>query len=157
MTHSSTADAIAAALAARLETIRRDNGYHTDAGRHVWHGRLTIDPDNLPAITLFEREDEIESQRVNNSTGGVPVDANVLLPYAIEASAPCDADHPARAGRALVADIKRCIFGGDLTWGGLARLTQYTGRTIATREDGSNIVTVAVFVRIGIVENLAQP
>lgn len=157
MTHSSAEDALAAALADRLKTITRENGYRTDAGRYVWHGRLTIDPDELPAITLFEREDEIENQRVNNSTGGESIDTNILLPYAIEASAPCDADHPARTGRALVADIKRCIFAGDLTWGGLARLTQYTGRTIAAREPGSNIVTVAVFVRIGIVENLAQP
>lgn len=157
MTHPSTAAALAAALAARLETITRENGYHTDAGRRVWHGRLTINADDLPAITLFEREDEIESQRVSDSTGGKAIDANILLPYAIEATAPCDADHPARVGHALVADIKRCIFAGDLTWGGLARLTQYTGRTIAGREDGSNIVTVAVFVRIGIVENLAQP
>src|SRR5690606_29110496 len=62
MSTTSKAAAIAAAIAARLATITRANGYHTNAGLHVWRGRTAIDADELPSITLFEQEDQVEDQ-----------------------------------------------------------------------------------------------
>jgi hypothetical protein len=151
MTAPSKAAGIADALAQRLKLIRKTAGYLTDAGLQVWQGRLTIDPDSLPSITIREDEDLVERQR------GQADDAAVLLPFVIEATSPCDADNPNLAGHVLIADIKRAIFSGDLTWGGLAQRTLYTGRTIGPRQDGSDLVTVTVKIQIAIVENLARP
>lgn len=151
MTSPSKAAAIAAALAQRLESIRQANGYLTDAGAHVWHGRISIDPDNLPSITLHEDEDLVERQRAE------AIDAGILLPFVIEATSECDPDNPNLAGHELIADIKRAIFAGDVTWGGLAQKTLYTGRTVGPRPDGTNLVTVTVRLQIAMVENLAKP
>ncbi|MDX9717243.1 MAG: hypothetical protein RBT67_07710 [Thauera sp.] len=155
MSTTSKAAAIAAAIAARLATITRANGYHTNAGLHVWRGRTAIDADELPSITLFEQEDQVEDQRITTATDPTAIDAHLLLPFVVEASTHCDPDHPNLAGHALVADIKRAIFSGDLTWGSLASHTRYIGRTLGPREGGADIVTVTVQIRIGYTENLA--
>lgn len=153
----SKANQIAAAVAARLENIRVANGYATDAGQKVFRGRAAIAPDSLPNVILFEAEDLVETQRVDYAQETLPIDANVLLPFVIEATGPCDADNPNVAGHALVADIKKAIFAGDLSWGGLATHTRYIGRTLGPREGGTNLVTVTVQIRVGYVENLAAP
>lgn len=154
-THPSKAAAIAAAVAARLSTITRVNGYHTDAGLYIWRGRTALDADELPSITLFELEDLVEEQRITSASEPVAIDTNLLLPFVIEASTHCDPDHPNVAGHALIADIKRAIFSGDLSWGSLASHTRYTGRTLGPREGGADIVTVTVQIRIGYTEDLA--
>lgn len=155
-TPHSKAAAIAAAIAARLAVITRANGYHTNAGLHVWRGRTAVDANELPSITLFEQEDQVEDQRIISASEPTAIDANLLLPFVIEASIHCDPDHPNVDGHALVADIKRAIFAGDLTWGGLASHTRYIGRTIGPREGGADIVTVTVQIRIGYTEDLAK-
>lgn len=154
----SKANDIAAALAARLATIRTANGYATDAGQHVYRGAIGIAEENAPFSAIIEQEDQVEDQRIKDrSTGADPIDADLLLPFDIVAFAPCDPDNPAIAGHALVADIKRAVFGGDLTWGGLATHTRYIGRSIPPRTAGSTLVEVRVSIRIGCVENLADP
>lgn len=154
----SKANDIAAALAARLATIRTANGYATEAGQHVYRGALGIPEEQAPFLAIVEQEDQVEGQRINNrSTGTDPIDTEILLPFDIVAVAPCNPDNPAIAGHALVADIKRAVFGGDLTWGGLATHTRYIGRSIPPRTAGSTLVEVRVSIRIGCVENLADP
>lgn len=155
--HPSKAAAIAAAVATRLSLVTRANGYHTDAGLHVWRGRTAIDANELPSITLFEQEDQVEEQRIIAASTPATIDTNLLLPFVIEASSQCDPDNPNIDGHTLVADIKRAIFSGDLTWGSLASHTRYIGRTIGPREGGEDIVTVTVQIRIGYTEDLAQP
>lgn len=154
----SRADTIAAAVAARLAGITQANGYATDLGLHVSRGNLSVDPDKLPSCTLIEQEDQVESQRIDNRQSGAdPIDSHILLPFTIEATSLCDPDKPNVAGHALVADIKRAIFGGDLTWGSLASHTKYLGRTLGPRPEGANLVTATVQIRIGYTEDLAKP
>lgn len=154
----SKANDIAAAVATRLQGIAVASGFATDAGLYVHRGKLGLDADHLPAITVIEPEDNIETQRIDDRTAwDGPIDTNVLLPIIIEATGPCDADDPNVAGHALVADIKRAVFRGDLTWGGRATHTRYIGRTIAPRQDGTSLVTVTVQIHIGCVEDLATP
>jgi hypothetical protein len=157
MTLPSKAARITAAIAARLAAIRVANGYLTDAGQYVWHGRQAIDPNTLPSTTLHEDEDLVERQRTGDQSSPATIDAGVLLPYIIEATDHCDPDNPNLTGHALVADIKRAIFADDLTWGGLAQKTLYTGRTLGPRPDGASMVTVTVRIQIAMAENLAQP
>lgn len=157
MSTPSKAAHIAAAVATRLATITRANGYNTDAGLHVWRGRTAIDTAELPSLTLFEQEDQVEAQRIIDSPAPTSIDTNLLLPLIIEGSAVCDPDHPNVTGHALVADIKRALFSADLKWGGLATHTRYLGRTLGPREGGDDIVTVTVQIRIGYTEDLAKP
>lgn len=154
----SKADTIAAAVAARLAGITKANGYATDLGLYVSRGSLAVDADKLPACTLIEQEDQVESQRIiDRKSGADPIDCHILMPFTIEATSLCDPDKPNIAGHALVADIKRAIFGGDLTWGGLASHTKYLGRTLGPRPEGANLVTATVQIRIGCNEDLANP
>lgn len=154
----SKANDIAAALAARLATIRTANGYATEAGQHVYRGAIGIAEEQAPFISIVEQEDQVEDQRIKDrSAGADPIDADILLPFDIVAVGPCDPDNPSIAGHTLVADIKRAVFGGDLTWGGLATHTRYIGRSIPPRTAGSTLVEVRVSIRIGCVENLANP
>ena len=151
------ANAIAQLIVQRLEHIQQANGYQTNAGLNAFRGRKAIPA--LPAVVLFEPEDLVESQAADGSgdAAGPAVNAALLLPFDIQALADCDPDVHMTTGHALVADIKRAIFGGDMRWGDLATHTRYLGRTIAPRADGDTTVSVTVQIRIGFVEDLAAP
>lgn len=150
---------IAAAVALRLAGISTANGYATNAGQQVRRNAASLDADLLPGINLVEDEDLVESQRITSRPEGEsgPVEIAALLPLSIDAIGPCDPANPAIAGHALVADIKRAIFDGDLLWGGRATHTRYVGRTISPRLEGTSEVGVRVQIQIGYVEDLANP
>ena len=105
------------ALRARLRQIRIADGYATDIGATVFRGRRAISPDHPPAARSSSTR--TRSRKQSPGTGAIhtaPV-AFEALPVSIEAHAACDPDHPNVTAHAMVADIKRAIFGGDLTWG----------------------------------------
>lgn len=148
---SKSAD-IAAAVAARIETIRTANGYATEIGVRVYRGRRKIDEGHLPCAVIVEGDDEVPDMREGSTQ------AKIRQPFIIEGHTDCDPDNPNDAAHAIVADIKRAIFSGDLTLGGLTRsAVRYAGRSIAPREDGLSIVSAAVEISIEFVEELAQP
>ncbi|THF61396.1 hypothetical protein E6C76_20145 [Pseudothauera nasutitermitis] len=155
--HVSKAAAIAAAAADRLATITLANGYHTDAGQRIYRGRAVLDLEDLPAIVLYEEEDLVDRQRAGAAGQGEAVDIIIGLPFTIEATAACDPLHPNVTGHALVADIKRCLFSGDLLWGGLATGTLYVGRTLHPRDDGAGFVRATVQIRVTYSEFLDAP
>lgn len=146
-------------LVERLGAIRRVDGFATDAGLNVSRGRPAVAGGAEEALDVFELEDQIEKQRVDGSGASdcTAVDTDLLLPINIEGYAVVAADQHMEVGHALVSDIKRAVFGGDMTWGGLATHTHYIGRTIDRRAEGANAVTVLVQIRIGCVEDLANP
>lgn len=145
------------ALRDRLSLIRIANGYASDIGATVFRGRRSISLDHLPCCSIMEAEDEIEKQ--SPGTGAVHTAPVVFatLPVTIEAHATCDPDHPNVTAHALVADIKRAIFSGDLTFGNLATHTQYIGRNVGDRESGTDVAFAQVLIKIGCVEDLANP
>ena len=155
----SKAKTLSAAVAARLQTILTANGYTTDLGANVYRGQTAIPDDHLPAAVLVELEDEIETQAVTHKTStGAEVISNILLPLNIEIIAEAaDPHHPADTAHDYIADVKRAIFSGDLTWGKLATHTRYLGRNINPPEPGSNLITARVQIRIGYIEDLANP
>lgn len=155
----SKANDIVKRLVERLRTIRQDAGFATNAGLSVTRGQPAASGSSPVALFVFELEDQVEAQHGDGSgdTHGEKVSANVLLPIEIEGVADCDADDAADVAHALVADIKRAVFGGDMTWGGLATHTKYIGRTIDPRASGTNAATVRVQIRIGCSEDLANP
>ena len=153
----SKAKDIAQRITERLSSIRSAAGYQTDAGLNVFRGRKAVP--ELPALILFEPEDLVEGQAADGSGShaGSAVNAQILLPFDIQALAECDPAQHMTTGHALVADIKRALFGGDMRWGGLATHTRYIGRSIEPRTDGDTTVSVMVQIRVGVVEDLARP
>lgn len=150
------ADAIAEAFVARLAVIRIADGYHTDAGANVFRGRRALKPDELPAAVLVEEEDEVGDQ------AGPQIVAR--LPFTVHAVSTCTPATESRVAHQMVADLKRSLF--DPAW--VRTLIDqklidpkfgvgYTGRIITPREEGSNVIEVAVRVRVWYAEDLTNP
>lgn len=135
----SKANDIATALKARLETIRRASGYHTDVGARVYRGKGQLSPDLIPCAVLFEGEEDAGQPKDENYT------VTAVQHFVAEAHTACDADNPDLAGHALAEDLMRALFGGDARLGGLLiRPLTYTGRVILPRADGTAFVTVQI-------------
>ena len=151
----SKAKQLAQAIYERVSTIRVANGYNTDIGLKVFRGRRTADEKDVPMSFIVEGDDEVLQQQTN--------EVRVAIPFAIEGHTACDPDNPNDAVHDIVADLKRAIFGGDRTFGGLVRSNnggqplQYMGRTIGEREDGAKVVGAAILFKAEIMENLSNP
>lgn len=141
-------DDIAADLAARIAGITVANGYRTDIGSTVFAGRRRLDDSHMPCAVIVEGEDTPTAQQ----PGKVRIEAR----YAVEGVAACDPDDPNDVGRAIVADIKQAIWGGDITFGRRVVSIDYRGRTIAPREDGAAMVSAAVEFSLSFAETLAS-
>lgn len=141
------ADTLAAELHARISTITIANGFNTDIGLHVLQGRRRLDESHIPCAVIVEGEDQPASQ--------MPGKVKVVARYAVEGVAACDPDNPNAVGRAIVADIKKAIWGGDITFGRQVVAIEYLGRTIAPREDGLETVSAAVEFSLAYAETLA--
>lgn len=146
----STADKIAAELAARLAQITIANGYQTDIGLRVYDGRRNLDESHMPCVVMVEDDDDPATMQAPNS--------KTAMPWLIEGHAACDPDNPNAAGRKIVADLKKAVFSGDLTFGDKRAVAcRYGGRSIAPRTDGLALVSASVTIVVDVVENLAAP
>ncbi len=140
-------DELAVAIKARIQGISVANGYRTDIGLRVFDGRRRLDEGSLPCAVIVEEDDEPAGQQRAN--------AKVVARFAVEGVASCDPDNPNVVGRDIVADIKRALWSGDLTFGNRAIAFEYGGRTIAPREDGLDQVSAAVTFSVTFAESLA--
>lgn len=140
-------DTLAAALATRLATIKVANGFNTDIGLRVFQGRRRLDESHIPCVVIVEGEDDPSEQQLGKIKN--------VARYAVEGVAACDPDNPNVAGRAIVADIKKAIWGADNKFGRTVIAMDYLGRTIAPREDGLDTVSAAVEFSLTYAENLA--
>lgn len=146
----STADKIAAELAARLAQITIANGYQTDIGLRVYDGRRNLDETNMPCVVMVEDDDDPAGMQAPNG--------KTSMPWLLEGHTACDPDHPNAAGRKIVADLKKAVFSGDLTFGDKRAVAcRYGGRSIAPRTDGLALVSASVTIIVDVVENLAAP
>jgi hypothetical protein len=148
---SSKASDIAATVASRLATIKVVNGYNTDIGLRVFRGRMSLNVKDLPCIVLAEDADTVQEIR------GTKV--RLTQRYTIEGHDNCDPLQPNDKAHEILQDIKRAIFGGDLSFGGALRPNDlaYSGRSIAAREDGTAICAASVDIDISYVEDLSDP
>lgn len=146
----STADKIATELAARLAQITIANGYQTDIGLRVYDGRRNLDESHMPCVVMVEDDDDPAGLQAPN--------AKTAMPWLLEGHAACDPDHPNIAGRKIIADLKKAVFSGDLTFGDKRAVAcRYGGRSIAPRTDGLALVSASVTIVVDVVENLASP
>lgn len=143
----SIADTLAAQLVARVAAITVGNGYATDIGLRVFEGRRRLDESHIPCAVVVEGEDSPTSQQLGKIKNAVR--------YAVEGVASCDPDNPNIVGRAIVADLKKAIWGSDVTFGRTVISLEYLGRTIAPREDGQNTVSASVEFSVSYAETLA--
>lgn len=146
----STADKIATELAARLAQITIANGYQTDIGLRVYDGRRNLDESHMPCVVMVEDDDDPAAMQAPNS--------KTAMPWLIEGHTACDPDNPNAAGRKIVADLKKAVFSGDLTFGDKRAVAcRYGGRSISPRTDGLALVSASVTIIVDVVENLASP
>lgn len=146
----STADKIAAELAARLAQITIANGYQTDIGLRVYDGRRNLDESHMPCVVMVEDDDDPAGMQAPNG--------KTAMPWLLEGHTACDPDHPNVAARKIVADLKKAVFSGDLTFGDKRAVAcRYGGRSIAPRVDGLALVSASVTIIVDVVENLAAP
>ncbi|HUH20454.1 MAG TPA: hypothetical protein VFD36_02405 [Kofleriaceae bacterium] len=140
------------ALAARLQTITRDNGYNTDAGERVEHGQHTVSGDDtLPRLALVAGVvDQIEKNLASKELRQWALAVSGLL-----------ADDPTDplAVEDLLADIKRALFRAeDPRLGGLAvQVQSLAGETVTDPEEGGKVVAVTVPFAVRYEEGYGEP
>lgn len=151
----SVASRLALAVFERVQGITIANGFQTDIGLKVFRGKKTADYKEVPFAFVVEGDDQILEQS--------GLKTRTAIPFVIEGHMACDPENPNDAVHLIVADLKRAIFGGDATYGGLVRgkhnspSLAYNGRIIGEREDGAAIVGAAIMFAAEIAEDLANP
>lgn len=135
----------------RIAEIRVANGYLTDIGAKMLRGRLSIDPSYLPCTVLVESDDSVEDR----THGKV----KVAVTFIAEGHSDCDADNPNDKAHDIVTDLKRAIFSGDATYGGIMRPgdLRYEGKNFGNRPDGASIIAASIQFTCVFVEELANP
>lgn len=119
----------------RLETIKENSGFNTDAGENVHLGRRSLDESELPGICVFDVADEIL-----DGTGYIE-NMHVELTIGVEGHAAIGAD-AAVAIDNLISDIKTAALDlSDRTLSGKTLDFGYAGREIAWPEDSGEVVT----------------
>ena len=140
----------------RLAAIKIADGWLTDIGTTVFRGKMDLDVSELPCTVLANGDDNtIEQQNMQ---------ARLHLRFVAEGHMFCDQNNPTDAVLDMSEDLKKAIFGGDSSYDGIIRPSQnktpglrYIGRTIGTRESGSNAVSAGITFDCEIVENLNNP
>lgn len=107
-------------LRERASGIRHSAGYQSDAGAHVYLGRVfDLESDPVPAIVITQPEDDADLVEDDET----PTVLRIASTYVVEAYAQVDADDPLPDLMRLRADLIRAIYrpGADLpdTLGGL--------------------------------------
>lgn len=156
----SVASGMAAALAFRLAGITIPNGYQTDIGVKVFRGKPRIAQSDVPCIVIYEAGDKVSDDAQSPTLGrtmGKLADVKLMQRYYIEGHTTCDPDNPNDAAHLILSDLKRAVFGGDRSYGSIARKLTYVGRAIGRREDGLALISASIVIDAEIVENLAEP
>lgn len=138
-------------IAARLQQVRKANGYLTDLGTTVHDGKVSVSDNDVPCVCIIETGDSVQSR-----PGKLPA-FNIGVRFALVAYVPCDPENPSVAARAATRDIRNAIFAGDGRFGGKARQVNYLGRQIGTRADGVAVVMAVVEIEIEYVDQPAAP
>lgn len=155
----SVASELAAAIATRISEIRTSNGYSTNIGQTVFRGRATLVEENLPAAVLVEGDDKVLDAASHGNMPASLKSSMVKLSqrYIVEGHTVCDPDNPNDAAHLILADLKKAIFKGDKTFGGVVKTLTYVGRNIGRREDGASLIAASVVFDAQFVEDLANP
>lgn len=143
--------AIVEAVLARLQAIRSEDGFATDAGQAVFLGETPqLGPDDPnEAIAIVIGEDTIGYQGEN---------LLVILPLEVQALAKAELDQAYLAVERVLGDIKTAIELTDRTLGGLVRRQIERDVTVTLkREPGMAVVGVSVTYRCPYIEAWGNP
>ena len=133
------------AFRTRLEEIRTNNGFLTDAGRTIFLGeRVTLGPDDPDTALAIVAEEDSRNPPSQGLGSGALAAVEITLPVSIHALAKADLDEPLLAQEDVIDDIERAIELTDRTIGGLVGgLTQLSVIPL-DREEGTTVVGAAV-------------
>lgn len=145
----SAASAVAAEIYARATSVTTANGFATNVGARTFRGKRRIAEDDLPCLLVFEGKDKVDDQQ------GIHV--KVGQRFILEGHDYCDADNPNDKGHEIIADLKRAIFSGDITFGRTIRALSYKARTLGAREDGLAATFASIEIEVLFSENLTVP
>lgn len=147
---------ILAAMLSRLEVIRADSGFNTDAGREVFLNEMPSggedDPDEAIVMVVEDDEPRLQGEHVLIN---LPLDIQAI----VKAPATSRALRQAYlAAEGVLQDIKRAVELTDRRLGGLVKwqIDRGTTRTIP-REPGSPYVGVAIRYALPYQEQWGRP
>ena len=150
-----TADEVAAEIETRLARITPANGFVTDIGTSIFHGKIAVNDEDVPCVSIVEGVDNVRPASESQRFARVHVDQQ----YTLIGYAPCDPANPNVKAREMIRDLKRAIFGdangqADAKWGGKVRQGSYRGRNIGPRADGAAIVMAYIEIEVEYAEDL---
>lgn len=139
---------ILTALGLQLAGILKANGYNTDAGRHVEHGRAAVsEDDELPRVALVAGENTpVEKPSAGPETRRWILTASGLLAHDDEAPL---------AIEDLLADIKTAVFQGDLE--GLALELESILESTTDPDEGGRTASCLATFAVRYEEMLGKP
>lgn len=153
MSTFNTAEAVSQEIQTRLQAVLIANGFQTNMGQRVYLGKLAIEDQHVPCVSVVEGIDN-----VNPSDSRKNPTALVKQQYALVGYAVCDPDHPNETAHKIIRDIKRAIFkGSNSDFGGKVSTVRYIGRNIGPRADGAAVVQAVVEIEVAYVEDLGNP
>ena len=119
---------------------------------NVFRGKRKIEPEELPCIVLFEGEDRITDETTENT-------ALVDQFYGAEWHGPAvDVNNPNDTAHTAIAEMKKALFiRRDPMRPKMFRKLRYKGRSIGTREEGSEFVSAIVLFSAEVGEELTNP
>lgn len=146
MSHTIAQQALAA-LAERLQKISKEAGYNTDAGKHVFEGRLYLtEDDDLPALSIIENLEQPTTAQVDGTL------VRETTPYQIQGLIACQPNSPLIEGHQLLADIKRALFvhpsGPEFERLIAGASIDYMGRQVFQRLESARFCEVHVLLEI---------
>jgi hypothetical protein len=141
------------AIECRLRKIRKQGGFHTDAGRNVVREVESASSDDLPWISVFE-----VGEQPANGAGNLAAWAMAL---SIEIQAGLSPDCAGTDRQLLKADIKRAVFrqfGGALAddLGQIGALS-YRGATSVNKQDGGDAELLRISITVTYAEGNGNP
>lgn len=149
-----TAEAIAAEVGRRIATCTKAQGAETDLAAGVYHGRVRINDDEIPCVSIIEGPDTV-------ARGRTRTEYELAQEYTVYAYIPCDPNNPNTAAHAAIRDMKRAIFSTDgkpdPRMGGTVMAVEYQGREIGPRADGQAYVVAAIRFDASYVEDVSRP
>lgn len=140
----------------RLRRVRTADGYESDAGLSVFSSRRSIDPEQLPALVVWDNGETSAS----NPGGPVRIAMTVL----VEAHGPCDQADTGDVLQALKADVKRALLAKsngalvdeESAPRGFATI-RYAGAQPSARDNGATSESIAMTFEVTYGEGCGNP
>ncbi|MDT0635099.1 hypothetical protein [Spectribacter hydrogenoxidans] len=143
------------AIRDRLKAIDGSGDFTFNVGERVYLGRLFLNPNDIPGISVLEDDDpfEVEDNGTRYKETGT---------YRVQGVVAADDDNPLKAGHQLLADMKRALFlapnGPEFEkLGDVPTSMTYTGRQVFQREDGQRHCEAHLFLTVAHFETWGDP